>query len=117
MNLLSAVLNNLARGSDYKLKLGKVRWDSRKNCFTWEMKVMSVFVIQRGLSCANVDMGASSTVNGLAQVCTRVELSSRPEQRYRAEFFEVMACCQNTEFAMRDKQSCPTIWCCLLNGY
>lgn len=79
----------------------------QENCFTWETKVRSLLVIQMGLSCAVVEAGASSTGNGLAQVCTRAELGSRPEQRCKADFFEVMACCQNTEFAMREKQSHP----------
>lgn len=41
-----------------------------------------------GLSCAVVEMGASSTGKGLAQVCTGAELGSRPEQRCKADFFK-----------------------------
>lgn len=60
-----------------------------------------------GLSCAVVEMGTSSTGKGPVQVCTSAELGSRPEERCKADFFEVMARCQNTEFAMREKQFHP----------
>lgn len=100
INLFLAELDNLPMGNGFKLKFGKVRCHSRKSYFTCEMKVRSLSVIQMGLSCAVVELEASSTGKGLVQVCIRAELGFRPEERCKADLFEVMSCCQIIEFAI-----------------
>lgn len=95
----------------------EVRWDGKKYCFTCEMEAMSPLVIQTGLSCDVVEMEAYSTGKGLSLVCTRARLGSKSEWRCEADFSEAMSCCQNTGCAMREKQSHPAVWCCLLNSY
>lgn len=85
ITLFSAEWDNPPRGSGFKLKLGKLRWHSRKSYFTWAMKVRRLSVIQMGLSCAVVELEASSTGKGLVRSAPGLNLA--PGQKKGVKLF------------------------------